>query len=64
MNLTKWYYIEINANGTLSIKADGVEAVPWHRSEEHWDESHIHIKALNRAHALIKANGIKLRHNL
>lgn len=40
--------------------SNGDPATPWYQTEEHWDESHIHILANNESEAVHKAYQIML----
>lgn len=63
-----WYYFEIKEGGVSLVSDDyfgtrpldasddkGNPHTPWYQLEDHWDEKHIHIRAVSDEQALVKA---------
>ena len=68
---SRWFHFKVSAEGVvLSNSSDfpprpedarpsnGNPHTPWYQAQEHWDESHIHIKDTNAYNALIRAKRI------
>ena len=68
-----WWYFKFNEKGGLYLadKSDfknrpsdanpdqGNPYTPWHQTDDHYDEHHIHIKAINYSEAFKKAKQIQ-----
>ena len=77
-SVEKWWYFEFDENGNLRLanKNDfkhrpsdanpdgGNPYTPWYQTEDHYNDDHIHIKAINYSVAFKKATQIKEKNEI